>query len=143
MANNNYNGKNQMSEFIAENDLEKKLIMAQNGEMEGEAFLKEMLLMQVFMPILDKHSIGGFQESKEAVPLSVKEDSGTERVILFTSPERAKEFIKDHPGYEGGLLEEFQWIIKRIGGGYGIILNPGFDVGLDLEADMLELMTKQ
>lgn len=132
-----------MSEFIAENELEKKLIMAQNGEIEGEDFLKEMLAMQVFMPVLDKHSIAGFQDSKEAVPLSFKNESGSEMVILFTSPERSKEFIKDHPGYEGGLLEEFQWVIKRIGGGYGVILNPSFDVGLELEAEMLELMTQQ
>lgn len=132
-----------MPQFVAENELEKKLIQAQNGEIEGEVFLKEMLTLQVFMPILDKHNISGFQESKEAIPLSFKDDNGTEMVILFTSPERAKEFVKEYPGYEGGLLEDFQWVIKKIGGGYGVILNPGFDVGLELEAEMLELMTKQ
>ncbi len=132
-----------MSTFVAENELEKKLIQAQNGEIEGEEFLKEMLDMQVFMPILDKHSIGGFQESKEATPLSVKDEDGTEMVILFTSPERAKQFVKDYPGYDGGLLEDFKWVIEKIGGGYGVILNPGFEVGLELEANMLELMTKQ
>ncbi|NOQ78965.1 MAG: SseB family protein [Gammaproteobacteria bacterium] len=132
-----------MSTFVAENELEKKLIQAQNGEIEGEEFLKEMLDMQVFMPILDKHSIGGFQESKEATPLSVKDEDGTEMVILFTSPERAKVFVKDYPGYDGGLLEDFKWVIEKIGGGYGVILNPGFDVGLELEANMLEQMTKQ
>ena len=132
-----------MSTFVAENELEKKLIQAQNGEIEGEEFLKEMLDMQVFMPILDKHSIAGFQESKQATPLSFKDDDGTEMVILFTSPERAKEFVKDHPGYDGGLLEDFKWVIEKIGGGYGVILNPGFEVGLELEANMLELLTKQ
>jgi hypothetical protein len=132
-----------MSTFVAENELEKKLIQAQNGEIEGEEFLKEMLDMQVFMPILDKHSIGGFQESKEATPLSVKDEDGTEMVILFTSPERAKVFVNDYPGYDGGLLEDFKWVIEKIGGGYGVILNPGFDVGLELEANMLEQMTKQ
>jgi len=133
-----------MTQFIAENELEKKLIQAQNGEIEGEEFLKEMLTMQVFMPVLDKHSIAGFQESKEATPLSFKdEETGAEMVILFTSPERGKEFVKDHPGYDGGLLEDFKWVIEKIGGGYGVILNPGFEVGLELEAEMLELMTKQ
>ncbi len=132
-----------MSTFVAENELEKKLIQAQNGEIEGEEFLKEMLDLQVFMPVLDKHSIGGFQESKEATPLSVKDEDGTEMVILFTSPERAKEFVKDYPGYDGGLLEDFKWVIEKIGGGYGVILNPGSEVGLELEANMLELMTKQ
>ncbi len=132
-----------MSAFKAENELEKKLIDAQSGLIEGETFLKEMLDMQVFMPIMDKHSIAGFQESKQAMPLSFKDEEGVEMVVLFTSPERAKEFVKDYPGYEGGLLEDFKWIIEKIGGGYGVILNPGFDVGLELEADMLENMTKQ
>ena len=132
-----------MSTFVAENELEKKLIQAQNGEIEGEEFLKEMLDLQVFLPVLYKHSIGGFQESKEATPLSVKDEDGTEMVILFTSPERAKEFVKDYPGYDGGLLEDFKWVIEKIGGGYGVVLNPGFEVGLELEANTLELMTKQ
>ena len=131
-----------MSTFTADHELEKKLIQAQNGEIEGEEFLKEMLDLQVFMPVLDKHAIGGFQESKHAVPLSVKDGEG-EMVILFTSPERAKEFIKDYPGYEGGLLENFSWVIEKIGGGYGVILNPGFEVGLELEADTLEHLSIQ
>ncbi len=132
-----------MSAFTAENELEKKIIQAQNGEIGGEEFLKEMLDMQVFMPVLDKHAIGGFQESKQATPLSVKDDEGVEMVIIFTSPERAKEFVKDYPGYEGGLLEDFSWVIEKIGGGYGVILNPGFEVGLELEADTLEQLSVQ
>lgn len=132
-----------MSTFVAENELEKKLIQAQNGEIEGEEFLKEMLSMQVFMPILEKHNIAGFSESKQATPLSFKDDSGAEMVVIFTSPDRAKEFVKDHPGYDGGLLEDFKWVIEKIGGGYGVILNPGFEVGLELEANMLELLTQQ
>jgi hypothetical protein len=126
-----------MPSFIAENDLEKKLIQAQNGEMSVEQFLRDLLVMQVFMPILEKHDIGGFQNSKQAIPLSVKDEQG-EMIILFTSPERAKEFVKDYPGYGGGLLEDFNWIIEKIGGGYGVILNPGYEVGLELEADMIE-----
>lgn len=132
-----------MSIFTADNELEKNLIQAQNGEISGEEFLKEMLDMQVFMPILDKHAISGFQESKQAVPLSVKDDDGVEMVILFTSPGRAKGFVKDYPGYEGGLLENFSWVIEKIGGGYGVILNPGFEVGLELEADTLEHLSIQ
>ena len=132
-----------MSIFTAENELEKKLIQAQNGEINGEAFLKEMLDMQVFMPILEKHSIAGFQDSKQATPLSLKDDDGVEMIVLFTSPDRAKIFVKDYPGYDGGLLEDFKWVIEKIGGGYGVILNPGFEVGLELEATMLEQLTKQ
>jgi hypothetical protein len=132
-----------MTTFVAGNALEKKLIQAQNGEIEGPEFLKEMLDLQVFMPVKDKYGIAGLQDSKEAIPLSLKDDEGTERVVIFTSPERGKEFVKDYPGYEGGLLEDFRWVIERIGGGYGVILNPGLDIGLELEANMLEALSNQ
>ncbi len=131
-----------MSTFIPENDLEKKIIQAQNGEISAEQFLRDMLVMQVFMPIQDKSGIGGFQDSQQAVPLSVKDDEG-EMIILFTSPERAKEFVKDYPGFGGGLLEDFNWIIEKIGGGYGVILNPGYEIGLELEANMLAQLGQQ
>ena len=54
-----------------------------------------------------------------------------------------KEFLKDYPGYEGGLLENFSWVIEKIGGGYGVILNPGMEVGLELEANILEQLSIQ
>lgn len=132
-----------MTTFTAENELETKLLQAQNGEIGGEEFLREMLDLQVFMPIQDKHSIAGFQDSKQATPLSFKDEDGTEMVVLFTSPERAKTFVKDYPGFDGGLYESFRWIIEKIGGGYGIILNPGYEVGLELQANMLETLSKQ
>jgi len=132
-----------MTAFTAENDLEIKVIQAQNGEIAGEEFLKEMLDMQVFMPIQDKHNIAGFQDSKQTTPLSFKDEDGTEMVVLFTSPERAKEFVKDYPGFDGGLFENFKWVIEKIGGGYGVILNPGYEVGLELEASILESLSHQ
>ena len=62
--------------------------------------------------------------------------------MLFSSPERAKEFVKQFPGFGGGLLSEFKWIIEKIGGGVGIIVNPGMEVGLELEAEMLNQLTQ-
>ncbi|MFK5984720.1 MAG: SseB family protein [Pseudomonadota bacterium] len=126
-------------DFKPENDLEKHLINAQNGEISGEQFLKDLMDMELFMPIKeDKHVIGGFQDSKNAIPLTVEDENDKQVVVLFTSPERAKSFVTEFPGYGGGLLAEFKWIIEKIGGGMGVIINPGFDVGLELEAEMLD-----
>ncbi len=93
---------------------------------------------QVFMPVLDKQEIGGFQASTKATPLSVDAEDGTPVLILFTMPERAQDFVKNFPGYEGGLLVEFKWVLERMGTGYGIALNPGWDVGIDMEPSMVE-----
>ena len=59
-------------------------------------------------------------------------------LVLFTGPERAKAFVRDYPGYEGGLVAEFTWVLERLGVGFGISLNPGLEVGIDLEAQTLQ-----
>ena len=62
-------------------------------------------------------------------------------LALFTSPDRAKAFVRDYPGYGGGLVTEFTWVIEKLGVGYGIALNPGQPVGIDLEAGTLRQLT--
>jgi hypothetical protein len=125
-------------EFEPRNDLEQKLLDAQSGRLPGDQFMQELLVSQVFLPVYDKHGIGGFQDSDKAQPLSLATEEGFEVLPIFTSPERAAPFLRDFPGYEGGLLCEFKWILERMGvGEFGISLNPGSDVGIDMEPDMV------
>ena len=124
--------------FEPHNSLESKLLAAQEGQISAEEFMRELVSAQVFMPVRDKYGIEGFQDSREAVPLTLKDDAGEQIVVLFTSPERAKPFLADYPEYEGGLLAEFSWVIEKVGTGIGISLNPGSAVGIDMAADMLE-----
>jgi hypothetical protein len=123
--------------FIPQNDLESQLLAAQDGSLGEEEFMHALLSAQVFMPILDKHGIGGLQTSKSAVPLTLDSGAGFEVIVLFTSPERAKGFVQDYPGYEGGLLAEFTWVLEKMGSGLGLTLNPGWEAGLDMEPDMV------
>ena len=128
-----------MSEtFIPTNDIETQLLAAQEGSISGEAFMQALLQSQLFMPILDRHGIGGLQPSKSANPLTLTDEEGNEVLILFTSPERAKGFVKDFPGYEGGLLAEFTWILEKLGVGHGISINPDWEVGIDMAPEMIE-----
>jgi hypothetical protein len=125
--------------FTAHNDLETKLIAAQQGELDSEAFMQELLVSQVFMPVEDEPSgIQGFQRSAKANPLTVATDDGEKVLVLFTSPERAKVFVQSYPGFEGGLLTEFSWILERIGSGIAISLNPGMEFGIDFDATTVE-----
>jgi hypothetical protein len=123
------------NEFEARNELEKDLVAAQSGEIGSEAFMKRLLGAQLFMPVQDSSPIKNFQTSDKAVPLTLKDEDGTQVLILFSSPERAKEFVRDYPGFHGGILADFQWILERVGGGCGIALNPGWEVGFDMEPD--------
>jgi hypothetical protein len=97
------------------------------------------------MPIYERHQIGGLQTEKAAQPLKIETDNG-EVLVLFTNPERAKPFVRDFPGYGGGLVVEFSWILEKLGIGFAISLNPGETVGIDFEtqdlARMAELQAK-
>ncbi len=126
-------------EFQPSNDLERVLLDAQEGRATPQQFIDTLMASEVFMPVYEKHQIGGFVTSQKAKPLSLKdEDSGGEILVLFTGPERAKAFVRDYPGYEGGLVAEFTWVLERLGVGFGISLNPGLEVGIDLEAQTLQ-----
>jgi hypothetical protein len=124
--------------FDTRNELEEKLLAAQEGQMSDTDFMQYLMDTQVFMPVRDQIGIGGFTASNKAVPLTLKSEEGIEVLILFTSPERAKDFVSEFPGYEGGLLAEFSWVLERTGSGIGISINPNWPVGFDLEPEMVQ-----
>jgi hypothetical protein len=124
--------------FEARNELEQKLMAAQEGSLPESEFMHYLLEAQVFMPVRDSINIAGFTGSDKAIPLTLQTEDALEVLVLFTSPERAKRFVQDYPGYEGGLLVEFKWVLERTGSGVGISLNPTWPVGMDLEAEMVE-----
>jgi hypothetical protein len=124
--------------FKARNELEQNLMAAQEGQMDDDAFMKYLMDTQVFMPVKDSIGIEGFTGSDKALPLTLKSEDGVEVLILFTSPERAKTFLDDYPGYDGGLLAEFRWVVERTGSGVGISINPNWPVGMDMEPQMIQ-----
>lgn len=132
--------------FEAKNELEIKLLAAMNGELSGEDFMRELLAEQVFIPIRDDKDSGiaGFQHTTKATPLVVRDEDGQDILVLFTSPERAQPFLADMPGYGGGLLAEFEWIVERMEPGFAIVVNPGDEFGMDIApenvTEMLEML---
>ncbi|OIP12158.1 MAG: SseB protein [Betaproteobacteria bacterium CG2_30_59_46] len=123
--------------FTPKNELEKKLLAAWEGSMSGDEFMQELLLSEVFMPIEDDEVMQGVQRSPRAQPLVLEAEDGSRVLAVFTSPDRAKPFLKDFPLYGGGLLTEFKWVLEKMGAGHGIALNPGCEVGFDMEPEML------
>jgi hypothetical protein len=123
--------------FDPKNELEQRLIDGQEGRMSEAEFMEALMESQVVMPVLDKRQIEGLQSSTRAQPLTLETEDGSHVVAVFSSPDRAKPFVRDFPGYEGGILEKFGWVAEKVGAGYGIATNPGWEVGLDLEADVI------
>jgi hypothetical protein len=125
--------------FEPRNDLERQLLAAQEGRLAPDAFMAQLLDAQVFLPVRDDDAgIQGFQASDKAVPLLLDGGEGYQVLVVFTSPERARDFLRRFPGYEGGLLTDFRWILKRVGAGIGISLNPGWEVGMDMEPGQVQ-----
>lgn len=131
------------------NELERKLVAAMNGELSGEEFMQELLAEQVFIPIRDDKDSGiaGFQHTTKATPLVLRDEDGQDILVLFTSPERARDFLDETPGYSGGLLAEFEWIVERMEPGFAIVVNPGDEFGIDIApenvTEMLELLANK
>lgn len=137
------------SEISSRNDVERLLNEMNEGRIEPENFARELIDLQVFMPIKDeKHQIAGFQLSTKAQPLVIEEEEGNRVLIAFSSPERAKAFFATFaaayselsPGYGGGLLTEVSWILRRIGADMGFSINPGQEPGFDFDADMVAML---
>ena len=124
--------------FEAQNELEKQLLSALNGSLPGDEFIHFLFNAQVFMPIQDEaHAIKGFQRTTKAQPLLVELEDGAQVLILFTSPGRAKEFVSQYPGFGGGLLTEFSWVLRKMDAPLSISLNPGFETGFDMDVEMV------
>ena len=125
--------------FKPKNDLENLLMQAQEGTVSPDEFMNTLIQSQVFMPVRDKLKIVGFQDSKNSTPLALQDDQGTNILVIFTSSDRATQFLQSDPDFQGGLIEKaFGELLEINGVGYGVTINPGEEVGMDLDPDMVE-----
>ena len=127
--------------FEPRNDIEQLLAEVLAGTVEPETFAQRLMDMQVFMPVKDeKHQIAGFQRTSQAEPLVLEDDDGHSALIVFSGPDRAKDFLADFPDYSGGLLTEFSWILRRMSADLNIALNPGLELGFDFDPGMVAML---
>ncbi len=125
----------------ARNELEALLLEFHGGKLEPEGFARRLLDTQVFIPVKDeKHAIAGFQASTRAEPLVVEDGEGNSILVLFSSPDRARDFLAAFPGYGGGMLVAFSWILRRMGAGISIAINPDLTPGFDLDPEMVAMV---
>ena len=130
--------------FTPMNEIEKQLLAAQQGRISGEEFMAELMKSELFMPILEQSSgVSNLQTNHTAHPLTLEDEEQNQVVVLFTSPERGKAFLQDYPGYQGGLLAEFTWILEKIGSGLGLTIIPGYENGFDMSPQMLQQLSEQ
>lgn len=95
------------------NELEQNLVDAQIGHISSDVLLEALMGSQVFMPV----------EEEKAAVFNIQRSA------------RAQAFVQDYPGYGGGSLTEFTWVLEKMGRDYGIALNPGSEVGFDMKSE--------
>lgn len=123
------------------NPLEALLLEFHAGKLEPEDFARRLLAEQVFLPVRDdKRNIGGLQSSTLADPLVVSVEAGERVLVLFSDPARARDFLAHFPGYGGGILIEFAWVLRRMGAGLSISINPDQEPGFDLDPEMVAML---
>lgn len=124
------------------NALEAKLKQLFTDKLDIAEFMQFLLTAQVFLPVEDDNStISGFQSKPQAKPLIIElsdNDSVLKAMIVFSSPEKSKQFLSDYPDYSGGLLVDIGWILARISPETSLSINPNMEMGIDLDPSTIQ-----
>src|SRR3989304_9280813 len=66
----------------ARNDIEEKLLAAQEGRLDTEQFMEALLSAQLFMPVHDGNTVLNIQRSTRAQPLTLEGEGGVKQLVL-------------------------------------------------------------
>lgn len=120
--------------FTPLNELEARLLQAQEGKLKTGDFLDWMLGQKIFV-LLDKEIPEGGQWDDSITPLVLTNELDEPMFAVFSATERALVWSEQAPVFENALHLDFRWLLGGIADGVGIVLNPGFDVGMELTPD--------
>lgn len=116
------------------NELEVRLLQAQDGSLDAAGFLDALLAEQVFV-LLDK-PVGPDNDWDETInPLVLTSEGGEPMFAVFSAPERAVPWNDELPQFEHALQVEFLWLLGVISDEVGVVLNPGYPVGMEMVPD--------
>ncbi|KRG44863.1 hypothetical protein ARC78_03375 [Stenotrophomonas pictorum JCM 9942] len=120
--------------FTPLNDLEVRLLRTQEAVVSPADFLDSLLNEKVFV-LLDKEIPEGGDWDETINPLVLTNDANEPMFAVFSAPERAVVWSEQVPAFENALHLDFRWLLGGIADGVGIVLNPGFDVGMEMVPD--------
>ena len=130
------------SAFSPTNALEHALLDAQEGNRSSTDFLSELLGSQVFV-LLDRE-IGPKGHWDESINLCVLTNATDGPVVAaFTSPERSIPWHERLPQFGHGLLVDFSWLLQGLGPEVGVVINPGWSVGVELAPEAVERLKRR
>lgn len=110
----------------AVNEVEEALIKGRNGSMSVDDIIGLLINEKLYFPSMEKCQ----QDGQGFAPLIFDRD-GTPMVSLFTNKERMEHYnshIKDV------LLIPFKEYLAKGPDDYGLVINPGYTVGMEIQA---------
>lgn len=119
------------SNFEPTNDLERALVQAQGRTIPIDDFFGCLLGSQVAL-LLDKEvPESGWDNSIS--PLVLVSPRGGNVLAVFTSLDRATPTARNSNSHKYALLVDFRWVLKGATAGVGVVVNPSWPVGVEIE----------
>jgi hypothetical protein len=113
-----------MSEFFPLNDLEHVLVEARNGKRTVRDLIDTLIKSELAVPSASEVMANG----SGFEPLLFSKE-GMTMLSVFSDKSRIVEFAKMTPYC---LIMSGADLLRRIPAGYGLVVNPGSDVGFDI-----------
>lgn len=124
-------GRKPMPEFHPSNELERTLSRAQARTMSVDDFFAHLLVSQVAL-LLDKEVPESGWDNNIS-PLVLMSPRGGNVLAVFTGVDRATPMSQNSKSHKYALLVDFRWVLKGAAPGVGIVVNPGWPVGVEIE----------
>lgn len=125
----------EVREFKPIDEFEEKLTSASNGEVPFDKFLPDFLAARVSMPSGDHPGDDGMN----FIPL-LFDRNGLQMIACYSHPERLKHFADIAPY---GLEMTGRAVLERLPAEYGLVLNPGYNVGMELFPNTIASIVKE
>jgi len=116
-----------MNEFLPLNELEFDLLAAKRNEISVSEFIRKLVSSDLALPTAEE-----VQEDGSGFMPILFDKHGTKMLAVFTDKVRASqlEHVAKYCLVMNGLS-----VLRRIPPGYGLVVNPGLEVGFELSAD--------
>lgn len=121
--------------FIPANNIEESLVSAQNGEISMSEFMPKLIDSQIYVPSIEEVESDGHGLK----PLFF-DRQGKAMVAIFTDLSRITNDFKSHAQY--CLCIAARSFLTGLPVDFGIVINPGHSVGLEISPDGIQKIKK-
>lgn len=117
--------------FEPTSELERLLADAQHGRLPAADLMNALLTSQVYV-LGDRDLLPDGSWDEATALLMLADPAGTPMLAMFTTPERATDWLDYYPQYTFGRHARFEWLVTSASADSGVVVNPGSAVGWEI-----------